>query len=110
MRPEQSRKGGANLVDDLEQQWTGQTIFEVGRHEAADVVEIVPDRAVEQVLFQRRERRRAEQVIDADGAPAMELIDERVTIGALAQRAPRQLRGAADLDGGVVVLAEEVDL
>ena len=49
---EQLRKGAANLVGDLKQQRAGEAILEIGRDEAADMAEVVPDRAFEQIAFQ----------------------------------------------------------
>src|SRR5262249_16421524 len=92
------------------QQRTGETILEIGRDEAADVIEIVPDRALEQILLQRRKRSWAEQVIEADGASVVELVGKHVAIRALAEGAPGQFRSTPGVDGGVVVLADDVDL
>ncbi len=68
MRSEQVRKCAANLVGDLQQQRAGEAILEIGRDEAADVAEVVPDRAFEQMAFQRGEGRRRQQVVEPDRA------------------------------------------
>ena len=112
MRAEQLRKRGAKLVGDLQQQRAGQAVLEIGRDEAADVTEVVPDRALAQIALQRGERARREQVVEIDRAGGSVPVagDERVAVGALAHGAARAFRCAVDVDGGVVVLAEDLAL
>ena len=91
MRAEQLRKRGAKLVGDLQQQRAGQAVLEIGRDEAADVTEVVPDRALAQIALQRGERARREQVVEIDRAAGSLPVarDERVAVGARAHRAAR---------------------
>src|SRR4051794_16764378 len=112
MRTEQLRKRRAQLVRDLQQQRAGEAVLEIRRDEAADVTEVVPDRALAQIALQRGERARREQVVESDRAAGSLPVagDERVAVGALAHRAIRDLGRAMDVDGGVVVLAEELEL
>src|SRR3954447_8782730 len=106
MRTEQLRKRRAKLVRDLQQQRAGEAVLEIGRDEAADVTEVVPDRALAQIALQRGERARREQVVESDRAAGAVPVarDERVAVGALAHRAISDLGRAVDVDGGVVVL------
>src|SRR5262249_58081418 len=48
MFAENVRKRVAQLVRDLQQQRTGESVFEIGRDEAVDMGEVVPDRALQQ--------------------------------------------------------------
>src|SRR6185436_14307062 len=61
---EQVRKGAANLVGNLKQQRASEAILEIGGDEAADMAEVVRDRALEQVALQRGDGRRGEEVIE----------------------------------------------
>src|SRR3954447_5892234 len=98
MRTEQLRKRRAKLVRDLQQQRAGQAVLEIGRDEAADVTEVVPDRALAQVALQRGERARREQVVESDRAFGSLPVPghERVAVAALAHGAARAFRCAVD--------------
>ena len=89
---EQLRKGGANLVGDLKQQRTGEAILEIGRDEAADMAEVVPDRALQQIAFQSEECRRREQVVEPHraGLLLLESLHQRVAVRPVADRGTRQ--------------------
>ncbi len=61
MRSEQIGQRAANLVDDLKQQWASEAVFQVGGDEAADVAEVVPDGAFEQIAPERGEALRRQR-------------------------------------------------
>ena len=85
----------AKLVGDLQQQRTGKSVFEIGRDEAVDMGEVVPDRALQQEPPQCVKRLRREQIVDGDRPLLLELRGQRRRASARSLTAPPATSGAA---------------
>ena len=70
----------------------------------------MPDRAFKQVPLQTKQRRRREHVVKIGGATVEEVRGERLAIRPLAHGTVGKLGRTANMDGGVVILAEHVPL
>ena len=92
-------KGAADFVGDLQDQRAGETVLEIGRDEAADMAEVMPDRAFEQKRFQPLQRFGREQIVEINrSGPALaEAVHEHAEIGPLVHRAPGKFRRAAKM-------------
>src|SRR5262249_41884082 len=110
MGTENVRERTAQFVGDLQEQRTGEAVLEIRRDEAADMGEVVPDRAPGQGPPQPVERLWRPRSVDGNGPLPVELRRQRSETGPRMDCAVRELRRRAQMDRRVVVLAQHLDL
>src|SRR5262249_23471653 len=90
--------------------WAGKAILEIRRDETLDMGEVVPDRALEQVAPELDHGRRCEEIVEKGNSRRSERTEDRVAIRSWSERSVRNFRSIANVNRGIVTLAEKLDL
>src|SRR5579871_4668868 len=112
MRPQDLRERPAEFVCDLQQEGARQAILKIGRDKPADMAEVVPDRALQEISLQSVQRRRGQKIIKPDGSCLVRVEGAQycAAVRTFADGGLCAYRRRRNEDRRIVVLAEQLKL